>query len=240
MLPRARVVYCSATGVSEVGNMAYMTRLGLWGPGSAFSDFEVFLDSMKKRGVSFMEMLAMELKAEGNYVARGLSFRLAVSSCSLCTFMPAAFPAGAMRASKMDHARHVIEFSLQSSLKSSESQHSLLLAVQLHHPFRLFCKSYLGIILHHNRCLSGVSIVCIVLHNSDHASTVIHVYTLVPAHCCPISSLHQGWRAAAVSLVHHLHLHHSLPHLHPSCPLTAFLLTLAPGLKALNASPGSV
>ena len=75
MLPRARVLYCSATGVSEVGNMAYMVRLGLWGPGSAFPDFEAFLDSMKKRGVSFMEMLAMEMKAEGNYVARGLSFR---------------------------------------------------------------------------------------------------------------------------------------------------------------------
>ena len=27
LLPRARVVYCSATGVSEVGNMAFMTRL---------------------------------------------------------------------------------------------------------------------------------------------------------------------------------------------------------------------
>ncbi len=26
-LPRARIVYCSATGVSEVGNMAYMSRL---------------------------------------------------------------------------------------------------------------------------------------------------------------------------------------------------------------------
>ena len=82
LLPRARVVYCSATGVSEVGNMAYMARLGLWGAGSAFPDFEQFLDSMKKRGVSFMEMLAMELKAEGNYVARGLSFR-SVRLCSL-------------------------------------------------------------------------------------------------------------------------------------------------------------
>lgn len=58
--------------------MAYMVRLGLWGPGSAFPDFEAFLDSMKKRGVSFMEMLAMEMKAEGNYVARGLSFRCAL------------------------------------------------------------------------------------------------------------------------------------------------------------------
>lgn len=26
-LPKARVVYCSATGISEVGNMAYMSRL---------------------------------------------------------------------------------------------------------------------------------------------------------------------------------------------------------------------
>ena len=61
-LPRARVLYCSATGVSEVGNMAYMTRLGLWGPGTSFADFGAFLDSMKQRGVSFLEMLAMEMK----------------------------------------------------------------------------------------------------------------------------------------------------------------------------------
>lgn len=27
-LPNARVLYCSATGVSEVGNMAYMSRMG--------------------------------------------------------------------------------------------------------------------------------------------------------------------------------------------------------------------
>ena len=35
---------------------------GLWGPGSAFADFEAFLASMKKRGVSFLEMLSMEMK----------------------------------------------------------------------------------------------------------------------------------------------------------------------------------
>ena len=29
---------------------------------------------MKSRGVSFLEMLAMEMKSEGYYVARGLSF----------------------------------------------------------------------------------------------------------------------------------------------------------------------
>ena len=37
-LPKARVLYCSATGVSEVGNLAYMTRLGLWGPGPTSSE----------------------------------------------------------------------------------------------------------------------------------------------------------------------------------------------------------
>uniref|UniRef100_A0A061SNZ4 Nuclear helicase mop-3 sno (Dead-box superfamily) n=1 Tax=Tetraselmis sp. GSL018 TaxID=582737 RepID=A0A061SNZ4_9CHLO len=55
--------------------MAYMTRMGLWGPGSAFRDFDSFLSSLRQRGVTFMEMLAMEMKAEGKYVARGLSFR---------------------------------------------------------------------------------------------------------------------------------------------------------------------
>ena len=59
----------------QVGNLAYMTRLGLWGPGTAFADFGAFLDSMKKRGVSFLELLAMEMKAEGFYLARSLSFR---------------------------------------------------------------------------------------------------------------------------------------------------------------------
>jgi hypothetical protein len=38
---------------------------GLWGAGSAFENFEAFLESMKKRGVSFLEMLAMEMKLEG-------------------------------------------------------------------------------------------------------------------------------------------------------------------------------
>lgn len=35
---------------------------------------------MKSRGVSFLEMLAMEMKSEGYYVARGLSFTYAPPS----------------------------------------------------------------------------------------------------------------------------------------------------------------
>ena len=33
-LPRARVVYCSATSVSVPKNLGFMSRLGLWGPGT--------------------------------------------------------------------------------------------------------------------------------------------------------------------------------------------------------------
>ena len=76
-LPNARVVYCSATGVSEVGNMAYLNRLGFWGRGTPFHDAKAFIDAMKHRGVGFLEMLAMEMKASGKYVSRGLSFRQA-------------------------------------------------------------------------------------------------------------------------------------------------------------------
>ncbi len=38
-LPRARVVYCSATSVSEPKNLGFMSRLGLWGEGTEHSCF---------------------------------------------------------------------------------------------------------------------------------------------------------------------------------------------------------
>lgn len=69
------VIFCNLTSVhllvmkvfgghvsSQPGLMALQTHT----PPSA---------SMRRRGVSFMELLAMEMKAEGKYVARGLSFR---------------------------------------------------------------------------------------------------------------------------------------------------------------------
>ncbi|CAH3034300.1 unnamed protein product, partial [Porites lobata] len=77
MLPKARVVYCSATGVTDVKNMAFMERLGLWGDGTAFKSFDSFLASITKRGLGASEMLAMEMKASGMYVSRGFSFRQA-------------------------------------------------------------------------------------------------------------------------------------------------------------------
>uniref|UniRef100_A0A8C4WVN5 Protein strawberry notch homolog 2 n=1 Tax=Eptatretus burgeri TaxID=7764 RepID=A0A8C4WVN5_EPTBU len=89
-LPRARVLYASATGASEPKNMAYMTRLGLWGPGLAFGNFDAFLQSIERRGVPGMELVAVEMKQAGAYLARQLSFRGASFNVEEAILKPAA------------------------------------------------------------------------------------------------------------------------------------------------------
>ncbi|CEF63666.1 Protein strawberry notch homolog 2 [Strongyloides ratti] len=74
-LPNARIVYASATGATEPKNMAYMTRLGLWGKGQSFPEFNDFINAVEKRGVGAMELVAMDMKQRGLYLARQLSFR---------------------------------------------------------------------------------------------------------------------------------------------------------------------
>ncbi|XP_055535326.1 protein strawberry notch isoform X2 [Wyeomyia smithii] len=73
-LPKARVVYASATGASEPRNMAYMVRLGIWGQGTPFNTFMDFIAAVEKRGVGAMEIVAMDMKLRGMYIARQLSF----------------------------------------------------------------------------------------------------------------------------------------------------------------------
>ncbi|KAF2894826.1 hypothetical protein ILUMI_11349 [Ignelater luminosus] len=73
-LPKARVVYASATGASEPRNMAYMVRLGMWGEGTPFNEFADFISAVEKRGVGAMEIVAMDMKLRGMYIARQLSF----------------------------------------------------------------------------------------------------------------------------------------------------------------------
>ncbi|KAH8266648.1 hypothetical protein KR018_005640 [Drosophila ironensis] len=75
LLPHARVVYASATGASEPRNMAYMVRLGLWGPGTAYPEFYEFVGAVEKRGIGAMEIVAMDMKLRGTYIARQLSFK---------------------------------------------------------------------------------------------------------------------------------------------------------------------
>lgn len=74
-LPKARVVYASATGASEPRNMAYMVRLGIWGKGTPFPTFNDFIAAVEKRGVGAMELVAMDMKLRGGYIARQLSFQ---------------------------------------------------------------------------------------------------------------------------------------------------------------------
>ncbi|GHG90135.1 strawberry notch-like NTP hydrolase domain-containing protein [Pseudodonghicola xiamenensis] len=74
--PRARVFYVSATGATSVQNLAYASRLGLWGqgPGYPFPSRESFVSAMEAGGVAAMEVVARDLKTLGFYTARALSF----------------------------------------------------------------------------------------------------------------------------------------------------------------------
>ena len=54
--------------------MGYMSRLGIWGPGTQFPVFNDFIQAVEKRGVGAMEMVAMDMKLRGMYLARQLSF----------------------------------------------------------------------------------------------------------------------------------------------------------------------
>ena len=73
-LPRARVVYESATGATKPENLSYASRLGLWGPGTAFANRDSFLAAMTDGGIAAMEIVARDLKSMGLYTARALSF----------------------------------------------------------------------------------------------------------------------------------------------------------------------
>jgi len=89
-LPKARIVYCSATGVSNVAHLAYAERLGLWGMVSStdgsqtktqthhyhhcFANFAAFERSLASRGLASLELLALELKQQGSFLARTLSW----------------------------------------------------------------------------------------------------------------------------------------------------------------------
>lgn len=73
-LPRARVLYVSATGATDPANLCYAARLGLWGPGTAFRDRAAFMAAMDSGGIAAMEIVARDLKAMGLYTARALSF----------------------------------------------------------------------------------------------------------------------------------------------------------------------
>jgi predicted RNA methylase len=74
-LPRARIVYVSATGATTVHNLAYAQRLGLWGGEDfPFATRSEFVQAIEAGGVAAMEVLARDLRALGLYTARSLSY----------------------------------------------------------------------------------------------------------------------------------------------------------------------
>lgn len=75
MLPKARVVYASATGASQLSNLAYAGRLGLWGTKQfPFSDEWDFISLVEQGGISALEIVCRDLKAYGLYLARSISY----------------------------------------------------------------------------------------------------------------------------------------------------------------------
>ncbi|KAG8003558.1 Protein strawberry notch-like protein 2 [Nibea albiflora] len=73
-IAKLRVLKQAVFGASEPKNMIYMSRLGIWGEGTPFRTFEDFLHAIEKRGVGAMEIVAMDMKVSGMYIARQLSF----------------------------------------------------------------------------------------------------------------------------------------------------------------------
>lgn len=72
--PEARIVYASATAATEVSNLSYAERLGLWGEGTPFPDVHSFVGQVESGGVAAMEIVGRDMKQMGVYMARSLSF----------------------------------------------------------------------------------------------------------------------------------------------------------------------
>ena len=73
-LPKAKVVYSSATGATEVENLRYAERLGLWGEGTPFITGDDFVSKVKAGGLAAMELIARDMKAMGVYLSRNISY----------------------------------------------------------------------------------------------------------------------------------------------------------------------
>ena len=73
-LPDARILYVSATGATELSNLSYADRLGLWGEGTPFIDNTTFITEVGKGGIAAMELVSRDMKSLGMYISRSLSF----------------------------------------------------------------------------------------------------------------------------------------------------------------------
>jgi hypothetical protein len=85
-LPNARIVYASATAATEVENLAYGERLGLWGEGTAFASKVDFIQAIKSGGVAAMEVVASNLKSMGRMSSRTLAYSVPGKSDQTVTY----------------------------------------------------------------------------------------------------------------------------------------------------------
>lgn len=72
-LPKAKIVYTSATAASKIEAFAYACRLGLWGRGTAFTQRSDFISAMVAGGTGAMELLCRDAKALGLYTSASLT-----------------------------------------------------------------------------------------------------------------------------------------------------------------------
>lgn len=73
-LPRAGVIYASATMATDVYNLGYAIRLGLWGEGAPFASAQTFISEMHGLDEAGLEQICIDLKSAGRYCSRTLSF----------------------------------------------------------------------------------------------------------------------------------------------------------------------
>lgn len=73
-LPRGGVIYASATMATDVYNLGYAPRLGLWGENAPFDSQAHFTDEMMNLDEAALEQICIDLKAAGRYCSRTLSF----------------------------------------------------------------------------------------------------------------------------------------------------------------------
>ena len=74
--PNACVLYASATGLENVGSLAYLDRLGLWGgPGGFFASGGELVRALRRTGLGGLELAALDLKSRGVSRTVSLSMR---------------------------------------------------------------------------------------------------------------------------------------------------------------------
>lgn len=73
-LPRAGVIYASATMATDVYNLGYAQRLGLWGENAPFQSETSFISELHSLDEAALEQICIDLKSAGRYCSRTLSF----------------------------------------------------------------------------------------------------------------------------------------------------------------------